>query len=288
MIKEVIKKALEKLDLKVDKVTKIHLDELGSPIDAIYYNGKFGQRQLFSFDVPIEKCINIYGYKFSESESHQFVKTIKEFETNRNLSYKNSVLYNFYKNFQPRNLKEVYFLHSQYKKNLSKNSNSPLLEKEPKILMQPWFSDIIEPFSNGKEIKEEGLSYLQGSQSFGPVTTTKGELEFSRIINTYNSIKTKGYHVDFFHNQISGYFLKNENDYRFVIQNGNHRVASLSALGYKKIPVIFRFNYPRYIDIRDINLWPQVKNGNISLEDAKIIFNIMFTGRDFSNVYKKY
>lgn len=284
-MKKVVKSILEKNNLKLNKVKKVHLSDLDSPIDATYYNGKFGEEQIFSFDVPIKKCVNIYGYQFNLPSSHHFTATLLEYAKNNSQKFEDSKLNHFYKNFKPKDLNRLYFSYSNYKP-VNYNSNSPLLSSDPKVITQPWLSDIISPTSivKGKEISEEGLAYKEGSQSFGPVSEAKGKLEFSRLINTYKSIKSKGYVVDYFHNQISGYFIKSDNDYRFIIQNGNHRTASLAALGYDSIPVIFRHNYPRVIDINDVKLWPQVKNRNVTKCEAEAIFLTLFKGQDFSDI----
>lgn len=285
-MKKIIKNILEKRDIIVNRVDKVHLENLESPLGAIFYNGKFGKQQLFSFDVPIEKCINIYGYKFSDDKSHHFTATLLEYQKNPEQEYENSILNKFYNSFQPQNLKEVFFLYSSVFDN--KDNKSPLLLNDPQVISLPWLYDILyTDFKLGDSIRSEGgLSYKQGSQSFGPVTEAKGELEYNRLLSTFNSIKSKGYLVDYFHNQISGYFIKYESDYRFVIQNGNHRAATLAALGHSEIPVIFRYDYPRVIDIQDIELWPQVANGNITKEDAKTIFKSMFIGKDFGNILR--
>ena len=50
--------------------------------------------------------------------------------------------------------------------------------------------------------------------------------------------------------------LKNDNDYRFVVPGGQHRVASLSVIGYEHIPVIFQhflFNpTPCIVDLKNL------------------------------------
>jgi|SRR5690625_2098883 len=285
-MKQIIKKILEKNNLIINKVHKVHLSNLDSPIDAIYYNGKFGGRQLFSFDVPIEKCVNIYGYQFHLPSSHHFTATLVEYAKNPNIRFKDSKLCKFYEGFTPENLKTLYFSYSNLE-SINHNNDSPLLCYNPQVITLPWLPDIVYTTSevNGKERSEAGLSFKEGSQSFGPVSQAKGNLEFSRLINTYNSISSKGYTVDYFHNQISGYFIKSDSDYRFIIQNGNHRTASLAALGIKSIPVIFRYDYPRVIDINDVELWPQVKNGNVTKCDAESIFYAMFQGKDFSAIF---
>ena len=289
VMKKLIKKILENKSIIVNRVNKIHLENLDNPLSAIYYNGKFGEHQMFSFNVPIDKCVNIYGYNFSDDKSHHFTSTLLEYKKNPKIEYNNSLLLKFYNNFQPQNLRDVFYLYSPVvDSNLG--NNSPMLLNSPQVISLPWLHDIlyVDDKQNTVNRSEAGLSYKEGSQSFGPVSEAKAKLEFNRVVSTFNSIKSKGYVVDYFHNQISGYFIKDKNDYRFIIQNGNHRTAALAALGYHEIPVIFRYNYPRVIDIHNIELWPQVRNGNISIKDARIIFEGFFTGKDFSSILTWY
>lgn len=94
-----------------------------------------------------------------------------------------------------------------------------------------------------------------GFAGFGPVSKEKGILEFRRLIDIYESLKSNGY--DRRHGDIGVLVLKRGEDYRYLNSgDGYHRTAALAALNYSKIPV--RFVNPWIISIVDINYWPQV------------------------------
>ena len=107
-----------------------------------------------------------------------------------------------------------------------------------------------------------------------------------RTINTYLSIKERGYNPELFsdkslnHGFIRGVMLKNDNDYRFVVLGGQHRVASLSLLGYEHIPVIFQhFLYnptPCIVDLKNLLNWPVYKMGIYDENAAITVFKAFF------------
>ncbi len=166
----------------------------------------------------------------------------------------------FYTDFQPSNLVEMYAL----------NSEGLLGEDLP-----PWEIPWIARDKRLPPPGELGLDATHGVSYYGPATPEKIALEYKRLINTRSSIQKYGFLPDM-HGDIEGYGLVSENDYRFFVRGGKHRLAVLASLGWTKIPVSFRHNWPTSIYSVGINDWPLVKDKKISKELALSIFNIYF------------
>ena len=83
---------------------------------------------------------------------------------------------------------------------------------------------------------------------------------------------------------MKGYLLISNNDYRFLITSGHHRIAVLKALNsfdkskFNYIPVKFenqRSNL-KVINIKDIEDWPSISNNSCCEKDALELFNKFF------------
>lgn len=264
ILKSKIKKLLAMRGYELNHIVTKNPVFINSPIDAIY------TKKDIVFNVEIDKVVNVIQFPFSETGNHPFVNTLLEYSKDGNLKYEKSYLKSYYENFQPESLFDIYIE--------DENLDSKLRKYSPYYSMLPW-----ELEKNKITIKERGLSINHGSQNFGPVSDKKGLLEFDRLISVYNSIDKNGYAIgkgisDYNedNNDINGYFLKKNDEYRFVVISGNHRMAALSALNYKKIRVKFNSNRPRVINFEDIDSWPQVKYGVVEKEIAALIFNGFF------------
>lgn len=209
----------------------------------------------FSFDVEIDQIVGNFGFNFSK-DNHPFVRTTIEDIINKKTTWDTSYLKQYYSTFCPKNLAEVYSYNS------SDNFDN-LINYSQFLRFEPW--RLSEKFISGYE--------GEGNQNFGPVTKIKGHYEFNKLKKLHQSIITYGYIPS--HN-ITGYFMKFNNQYRFRITDGVHRTAVLSALGYKKIKVQFDPIMPRIICFNDSHNWPKIKEGKIDLQTAQKIFMVYF------------
>ncbi|WP_153405605.1 hypothetical protein [Gracilibacillus oryzae] len=185
---------------------------------------------------------------------------MKQYSKNPKLTYKGSILFHYYYKFQPVSLMDSLFYNGP-KKQKSENDWNPL----------PW-----------RETFEIDFKH---NQHFGPNSNRYVEWEFNRIIDVYQMIKRKGYRPKVNEDgYIRGYILQKEDDYRFLVTRGQHRIAALAALGleHKKITVKIEPKRTRVINVEDVNTWPQVVNGLYDKATAIRIFESYFknTGRE--------
>ena len=173
------------------------------------------------FEVELKKCVDLYGAGYVDDRQH-FVEMLRQYREDPELQYEDSFLKAYYECFQPRNTEETLFVHRG---------------KAPKLrsgwIGLPWFGD-----KNKKVVfvRERGETRPGGNHHFGPNSDEFGHAEFGRLIRLYELFKKEGYQPELFSDgYISGYLLSKRGDYRFVISEGQHRVACLAALGYEKI-----------------------------------------------------
>ncbi|NLJ57131.1 MAG: hypothetical protein GX334_08840, partial [Firmicutes bacterium] len=216
------------------------------------------------FDVSLEKCTDMHGAGYV-NDWHHFVEVLKDYQGNPALQYSDSVLKGYYERFCPKNQEEALFVRRGRASQL-----------RPGWIGYPWYWD------KSKKVifeREPGETRPGGNHHFGPSTDKFGRAEFGRLVHLYNLLKQQGYHPELFSDgYISGYLLLKGSDYRFVVSEGQHRIACLAALGYEKIRCRFtqKPEYPRTVVFRDVKKWPQVANGVYSRNLALKVFERFF------------
>lgn len=128
---------------------------------------------------------------------------------------------------------------------------------------------------------EDGLSPDHGQQAFGPVSDRKLRLEMRRLKSAFMSISRFGlFFSDGTFRLPQGYYLEDDkapNSTKvFLVVSGKHRVAVLSHLGWKAIPVAFSQAFPRVVKISQLTEWPGVADKRFTPFEAEAIFRAYF------------
>ena len=187
------------------------------------------------------------------------VLTVNEINLNPNIKLEETSIYKFFNYFRPKNLSQVFFI----------NHNKNKLQKLSQFtLFYPWFHKY------PKKFLVPGM--------FGPKDIPFPYSRFIRLKNLITLFNDYGYIPDE-NDIISGYKLKIEKDYRFVITAGAHRASVLKSLyfetnktinvKYDKLRIDKKFFI---IDLKNIELWPGVKSGYISRNEAEKFFLSFF------------
>lgn len=252
--------------LNTDQNIKYTYYEFLSELELIYSYEKVANFPVFN--VKINNCRNPFGFDYGVNSDHYFIKQLEEFEESINIVYDKSYLKRFYKQWQPKTIGEVFGISC-------KNVDGYLNQELKNSFLLPWQTTSAITRSVG------------GWQYSGPTSCKMGREHFNRLKNVYASILKYGYkpenNQNKFDTHIKGYFLKKSDEFKFIITNGTHRMAVVSFLERSlndmgQVPVTFRINNPRVIDIANVLEWPQVHNKNISKSDACLIFNKIFDG----------
>lgn len=213
------------------------------------------------FKVNIKKMSCVNGSRLN-SKGDPLCNTALQLVKDENTKIENLFVYNYYKNFTPKNLSEVFLI----------KKKSKLDKISPYNRFYPWHTPYPPP---------EHQEFF-----FGPKIYYENEVKFRahRLKNIYKLINKFGYIPDE-NDCIDGYILTNENDYRFIITAGHHRSSVLNAmniLGKFSDKVIVRFDRERIsnnyflINKKDVKKWPAVENGFLLEEDAILMFDSYF------------
>ncbi len=202
--------------------------------------------------VDIKDCTSINGFAFGQGW-HFLVETLEQYKKNRSIKYEDTALAKYYECYQPQNLLEALF-----GKNKTDNDSDFLAltkYRSPQNAPMPW-----------TPMKMVTKSFKRNSGDYGPKDkfSNYGIHRMRRLISIYGSIKENGFDEEKnseIGDHIKGILLKRNNEYKFLVVNGNHRIAALSALGYQKVSVRSCKKFPSIIDIDNCPNWPCVKKG---------------------------
>jgi len=217
------------------------------------------------FYVDTEDIVNPLGFSFMPGENHPFTEAILSYAKNPKVDAKDTYMKSFYETFSAPTLGEAFFH--------GKNISHPLYKVPSKKYFVPWF-DRMDMGGFG-----ENLAPNHGSHFIGPVSDTFLNNEFNRLKSIYDSIQEKGFDVAVQSDTIRGYFLKKNEEYKFVVVGGNHRVAVLHALGEKMIPVQLHPSRAPVIDYDGLDRFNNVKHHSFTEKEAKEVFNVIFNGQ---------
>lgn len=250
------------------------------PISAKYMSGNYDE--IVSAKVEVFRSLRVMGFSCEKYSGNPFIKMLQDYGNGLNTSYDNSSLKIYFDLCQPKSIAEVF--------ELPKEITTRKLEELPAIsAVFPW--DNYSPESiiskRNKWSKIENRQYsksenITGVNFFGPVSKIKGQIEYKRLINIYNSIKKNGYICgDYLGGDISGYLMIDGDDYKIIVDEGNHRISACSALNYKEIRV--RIKGIRYVLRSEIKYWPNVINKLYTPVQADYIFQKIFVGKKLQN-----
>lgn len=239
------------------------------------YSQLFFNTQDVFFDIETSITCSLNQFFFDSNKWHYHTKTVEEIIKKPKIDFKNCSLWEFFGNFQPKSIGDYYCI-SNENKFFTADEREVLNEDINKFIdNSPWIDERVEV--DFDKIQDCGLKRSHGVQFYGPVSVLKGTRELQRLKKTYNSIIKYGFQPNKFDGHIRGYFLKYKNNYRFIVVDGQHRMAVLAALKYSKVPVTFHPLMPRIIEYEKLEDFPLVKNGIYSRKLAKKIFKSYFT-----------
>ena len=214
-------------------------------------------RRKFQESIDPSAAVTIFAQAFDSN--HFIVKFLREYDENPDLDILSSSLGQFHRSFCPNSTEHALDLpESSYHR----------------VFTYPWGV-----FGNEHKVStKECLS----SRFCGPSTDDFIISEGLSIIKLYNDLKHNGYKPMRFPNSfIQGvWMIKKNGDRKFVVLQGNHRLAILSHLGFTRVDVRCDQFLTRYVKEASACSWPEVISGNVSLRSATEIFNAFFTNID--------
>jgi hypothetical protein len=221
-----------------------------------YFLGRYYRlltKPLLQYTIDPSEATTIFACSFGRNGWHHIIKTLDELKENPELDVSQTSLFKFLKNFRP----------------ISVSTLAGVFDENPLRLFEyPWGS-----FTYGMENKKATKSRFCGPSSNKFIVK-----EFQDIIYLYKKIKDEGYLPEkFSHSYICGtWLIAKDGQRKFVVMQGNHRMAILSHLGLTKLKVRSMRNVLKLVRETEVRKWPLVKSGRCSEKHAIKIFQMFF------------
>jgi len=241
-------------------------------------------------DVPIECCIDLVGRRFTEDGGNHWVESVKQIIETPDVLARESVLVDYYADF---------CFNSAQKLLMTCFSGVQVDAESQKRIgtVFPW--SYVSYLKQRKVIEETAIFDVEEttkSDYWGPKTFLEVEKEFERIKSIYLSIVDIGYDPKKFKDKYNlhpypwGVVLKYQDQLRFVVLSGKHKLSVLAALGYRSVQVKLRPHsinnadtYPMVLDLTNIGNWPCVRHGFYSEKTARSLFLGYFSDKGHGN-----
>ena len=239
----------------------LHLVRLTAPLDRGYL-----------LDVPVGRLRSSLGIRLFGGHHPYMVAAAAATETEQRDHLRDA-----YSRFQPRTAADVL--------GVTAAQAPAFADAVPLGFLMPW--ELGDPETRVRERTAwyeqeardfgEALTIAEGANLFGPVSEAKLTLELHRLSALRASIAEAGYHRhDGDDGDVEGWMLTtHEGAWRVVVSRGQHRAASVAALGLPTLPV--RITH-QPIKRDDAPYWPQVQAGRITTEGARAVFDRVMRG----------
>lgn len=197
----------------------------------------------------------LFAASFGDHGWHHMRETLREYDSDPAIPLRSTTLWRFLKDFRPTSISSFVDTHG----------DEPL-----PLFVYPWGS-----FST---TRDDSRKDPWASRFCGPSTDAFIADEFDRTISLYREMRKFGYRPYAYpHSFIGGsWLISRTGERRFVVLQGNHRMAVLSHLRGTDIPVRTLRGHFATIRESEIARWPLVASGRCSAPHARAIFRLFF------------
>jgi len=261
----------------VARPANLSVEPMGTdPLTIEYCPSKRGYAVL---QIPIDLCRGFHslGLPF-HADLHPFVhayqRTFSVQGADRERREITQDLEDYYDAVRPRSASEVLGLPER---------DAPGLIGVPPIgYVLPWWEQDVSEMTRGRAraLEYVGMRYGfsttadSGHTFFGPVGSSKLELQVARLHRLWESVRSRGFQPFGREAPTKVVALRKDGEYRWMIAEGQHRFALGAALGVESIPAMVMSVIRR----EDVAFWPQVINGTFSEKGALDFFDRLFDG----------
>lgn len=254
----------KRLEKKQSVINFFHLGEIDPRIFNYYLD------HFIIISAPVNKAFGFYFFGLDNQIFHPFYIALKKFKSDT----KNAL-----KDFE-NTLQKYYDLTKGYNLQgyLDVELSNGVADLPPHALSFPWDSKTPSEALNMRKNRVGTKDNFYGFNRLGEVSPKLITDEAKRVLSIHNSILEKGYQPNNSTDFISGTFLFRDNDWRWIVGSGDHRLPVLMFHNIQNIPV----RIVKLVRRQEVDFWPNVRNGIYSKKSALEIFD-----RYFSNSYSK-
>jgi hypothetical protein len=200
------------------------------------------------------------GFPFGRRGWHYLVELLREHAARPGLRLEDSILFRFHQRFQPAGMAEALL------------PAETTTRFRPPLGILPWGS-----FQSAWSPAAPLAKDWRRSRFCGPSPLEVVRDEFERACAVYESLRASGYDP-WRHTFAGGVVLRRRDGaLRYVVLQGNHRLAALAFLGVPAVLSRGLAGYHTLIDEREVERWWFVRSGECSAPDARAYLDAYFT-----------
>ncbi len=217
-------------------------------------------------EVPIKDCFTYGGFRYGRGEYNPYESYLIDLEQGCPVHEVRKRFVEFIRYYRPRNFGEALGVSD--------------LSKEYPLWRFPWDSfrkknfNLNSGWSSDIESSPDILTHF----AYQGVPFYRIEGEFSWLEGALYRMRHYGYKPEEHGSYIAVRPLVAENgETRFLVENGNHRISALSALGHRSVFAYQPF-FSHAVHEKQCRRWCAVRKGYFEVSDALKIFKAYFEG----------
>jgi hypothetical protein len=222
------------------------------------------------FEIDLDRVTTPCGFSYAPGGWHPYVAALEERLANPGLPYERSVLCRYYARFQPRSVQEA----------LAGDTEEPLPPLDrwppvPKLYKHLW---TLTP-ARVERILAESVGW-EGriKQHVGPQTREQALGHLARLLDVHRSVRERGYDPAAYRDGvITGYFLEDRGEVRFMVILGNHRLAAFRVAGVERVQARLHPGHPPVVNADRLDRWSRRAGGVLTPEVARRVFAELFS-----------
>jgi len=241
--------------------------------------------------IPTSIVTNAYAFSFADAGWHYYRELLAAYAQNADANMRETTFFRFFKHEEIRSVRfldDLLFLHDPSKRQAGA-TRSFYLGTYP---WGEWGRDVEMggyPFGHHYD-KVEGMMTRDSegyrrNPWYQPGDEHPLEIEWEQYIRVYKSVR-RAYRPAWHGTYPQVVLLvRNDGEMRAVVDQGQHRVTSLSHLGHSQLVVVVMRDSMSIIRENDVDSWYFVRSGLCSRQRALLIFNAFFelNGRERIN-----
>lgn len=227
-----------------------------------------------AFEVDLHRVTTACGFSYAADGWHPYRAALAQVLADPARPLDDTVLTDYYARFRPRNVREALVP--------AHHGPVPPLDTWPTaipLVRLPW--GVTRRQVAG--ILEAPPATLEERQHVGPRDGAFVVRQVERLVEAHRSFTDHGYapelHSD---GHLVGYFLVRDDDYRFVVLHGNHRLAAMEVHGILRPQATLMLGHPPVVHRDQLARWDRGPLAVMPASTRELLFDAMFdaTGRD--------
>jgi hypothetical protein len=210
-------------------------------------------------NVALAQCVHYGAFRYGRAEYHPYETYLADLVRDGDRAAARARLLDFLQHYRPQNFGEALGVD---------------LDQAQPLWLYPWNRGAPVPawVQDEKDCPDILTHFLPGG-----IPRRRLEEEFDWLERALQSVRQHGYQPRKFRSAILATKLERaDGTTAYLLLDGNHRIAALSALGHHSVPVCC----PPWLVVRESELprWPQVRRGAYTAGDAGRVFHAYFSG----------